>query len=252
MNKTKRCSKCKKILPIEAFAISKKGDGREYWCKECHRLYRLENLEKIKESNRKYYQENTERLKQYQKKYYQENKEMVAEKHRAYHEKNREKDNAWKRQWHKDNRPRLLEKKREYNTKNSGRRREYNETNRRRVWATRTLSMHRRKGLIVEISIDELHNLANKTNHCSICERELVWKAGHKKSIRASPTLDRIDNELLMRIGNVWIVCHRCNTIKGELTMKEYVEHCKMVVSKFAGLYDENELGLDPANEVKA
>jgi hypothetical protein len=34
--------------------------------------------------------------------------------------------------------------------------------------------------------------------------------------------------------------------------MKEYVEHCKMVVSKFAGLYDENELGLDPANEVGA
>ena len=242
MNKTKTCSKCKLDKPIEEFAISKKGDGRDYWCKACHKVYRQENIERIREKDRKYHIDNAPRLKIYYKKYCEEHKEIIAEKKRAYHQRNLERDNAWKREWHNKNRPELLEKKREYNAKNHVHRSNYLEENHRRTWAIRTRSMHRQKGMTVEIELDDLHDLAEKTNHCSICGRELVWKSGHKKSIRSSPTPDRINNEKLMRIDNVWIVCHRCNTCKGELAMKEYIEHCKMVVSKFGNMGPEMEV----------
>jgi len=53
--KTKRCTKCKRILPIAEFNNDKiKKDGKRYVCKECIKQYRQENKEKIREINKRY------------------------------------------------------------------------------------------------------------------------------------------------------------------------------------------------------
>ena len=46
------------------------------------------------------------------------------------------------------------------------------------------------------------------------------------------PTLDRVDNEDELREDNVQILCRRCNTIKMDRPMKDFVSYCKMIVKK--------------------
>lgn len=47
-------------------------------------------------------------------------------------------------------------------------------------------------------------------------------------------TLDRINNEKVLLLEDVWIVCMRCNVMKNSMTFDEYIEHCRMVVDKFS------------------
>lgn len=50
---------------------------------------------------------------------------------------------------------------------------------------------------------------------------------------RNSPTLDRLDNESVIRKDNVATLCYRCNATKRERTLKEFLEYCNAVVTKF-------------------
>jgi len=55
----KKCSKCLDIKNIELFDNNKsKKDGLNNHCKQCRKLYRLNNSENIKKSNSKYYLNN--------------------------------------------------------------------------------------------------------------------------------------------------------------------------------------------------
>lgn len=111
---------------------------------------------------------------------------------------------------------------------------ERNPNRRFRRWATNTLWTHRnREKFIINISADELEEMAEKATHCAYCGRELNWYRGYKgKSPKSdNPTLDRIDNGNILSKENIAIVCMRCNTTKGYHTMIEFVEYCKSVVN---------------------
>lgn len=84
----------------------------------------------------------------------------------------------------------------------------------------------------MSISIDELEIMFSEATHCPICEEKFSLELG-RKHILNSPSLDRINNEHELRKDNVWIICQRCNAMKGDLTMKEFVQRSKNIVNKF-------------------
>lgn len=105
--------------------------------------------------------------------------------------------------------------------------------NPRRRWATACLSGHKRRGISVEMTSEELYQLALKTDSCFICERRLDWQLGNKGKMKSSPTLDRLNNESVIRTDNIAILCYRCNTTKQDRTLREFLEYCDAVATRF-------------------
>lgn len=107
--------------------------------------------------------------------------------------------------------------------------------NRYRFWAIVVRSKHRKRGNEVLITTDQLEEMAKATKFCLLCGKELDWSIYTKsrKPKTNSPSLDRKENGLVLTKENVWILCHKCNTMKQDLPFSQYIEHCKMVVDKF-------------------
>ncbi len=65
------------------------------------------------------------------------------------------------------------------------------------------------------ISTSELIKMAQGAVHCNYCGIELNWSAGKGKTRSNSPTLDRKENGTKIDRDSIQILCHRCNSIKG-------------------------------------
>lgn len=101
------------------------------------------------------------------------------------------------------------------------------------AWARMTLANHKRNGFVINISKKELTELASKTDKCVICDSPLTWGYMNGAKIRSRPSLDRTDNDIVVSYDTIQILCFRCNTMKGDRTMKEYVDYCTYVANKF-------------------
>lgn len=99
---------------------------------------------------------------------------------------------------------------------------EWQRRNRRRVWAYNTILGHRKKGCIVTFDHKWLTEKAEQTEACPYCEAPLEWNGGERNR-PGRPTLDRMNNSLLMTKRNVAIVCGRCNVAKGKDTLANYL-----------------------------
>ncbi len=113
-----------------------------------------------------------------------------------------------------------------------------------RGWASGALRSHKRKGHKINITIEELYKYSLDKKFCPICGKELSWGGKNGRIRSHSPSLDRINNESELNMNNVWIICARCNAAKGDLTMKGFIDYCKLVVKR-------SELALDPEKEVE-
>lgn len=117
--KTKICTKCKKPKSLSEFHNNKNmKDGKQIWCKECHKKqmmkYYEENKEKILKHEKQYQQENKESISDYHKQYYQENKEKLVNQHKKYTEENKEKISKQIKKWYQDNKKEILEQRKRY------------------------------------------------------------------------------------------------------------------------------------------
>jgi len=105
-------------------------------------------------------------------------------------------------------------------------------------WAQTTLSFHRKK-FDVRITREELAEFAKDKLTCPYCDVVLDWlvnrRIGRSGPARNSPTLDRKNNDRIIDLSTVEIVCHRCNACKQDFTKAEFVEYCKTVSEKFKG-----------------
>lgn len=108
----------------------------------------------------------------------------------------------------------------------------YRRDNPIKVWCKDTIRNHKQKRYKVLFNWEELLSIAKKTKHCPICETKLDWKLGVGLN-NNSPTLDRINNDKILTLNNIQIVCWKCNTAKGQMTMKEFIEYCDKVSKKF-------------------
>jgi len=102
-----------------------------------------------------------------------------------------------------------------------------------RVWAKTVLYHHKKRGYIVNITRQEIENLAKSTKYCSMCDSKLEYVYGVGRGSMSRPTVDRINNEQTMNKNNVWIICRKCNATKQNRTFKEFVIYCKMITDKF-------------------
>jgi DNA-directed RNA polymerase subunit M/transcription elongation factor TFIIS len=107
-----------------------------------------------------------------------------------------------------------------------------NKSKRVRMWAIDTLNGHRRNGFIINITIDELTNYAMLVDKCEYTGIELNWFSRGCQSYN-SPSLDRLNGEREIRIDNIRIISYKMNAMKQDLTFKEYINHCKFMVSKY-------------------
>lgn len=105
-----------------------------------------------------------------------------------------------------------------------------------RDWARKALSNHKH-GFTIQMSVCDLEETARKTSHCQICSALLVWVNRTHRNL-SSATLDRIDNGVVINVATIQIVCKACNISKSNRTMKEFIDYCKMVSTKFAKLLE--------------
>ena len=106
-----------------------------------------------------------------------------------------------------------------------------------RIRALNTIKHHSNKNNIINISVDEVVDLLEKSVYCPICGQKFTSTInGHQRN---APSLDRLNNEKELRVDNVWVICRKCNSTKLDRTMKEFYEYCNNVVTKFKNTYGE-------------
>lgn len=94
-----------------------------------------------------------------------------------------------------------------------------------RNWTIRTINRHKEK-YSVEFDIDWLTAKALETITCEFCGKTLFWGRGRGTLKKDSPTLERLDNELILTKTNIAIICHECNRTKGDRTFNDFINYC--------------------------
>ena len=128
--------------------------------------------------------------------------------------------------------PERLKKYRERNSENvkeSSRKykRRLKETNPQLLFARNSYNSHKKRGHIVNLTVDEICEIAKKVTNCPFCGIELNYR--NYTTLSDTPSLDRIDNEKELNRENVMIICHKCNITKSNRTLKEFVEYCRKI-----------------------
>lgn len=124
----KICNKCKRELNESQFNKNCKAkDGLCTICKECQRLYREENKDKIqayRNEHKQYYidydkkrKDNQQRIEQ-KRQNYLKNQEYYKEKSKIYHIENRDKHLTKSKQYYQDNKEKLKAYNKQYYIKN--------------------------------------------------------------------------------------------------------------------------------------
>jgi len=107
-----------------------------------------------------------------------------------------------------------------------------------REWSIKTLANHKYFGYKISITLQELMDYAMIIDRCEYTGIELDWFVKNKPADN-SPSLDRLNNENELRLDNIRIVCKKINTMKQNLTFKEYLNHCKFMIEKFGDVLNE-------------
>jgi hypothetical protein len=57
-----------------------------------------------------------------------------------------------------------------------------------------------------------------------------------------SPSLDRLDNESVIRRDNILILCYKCNATKRYRTLREFLDYCDVVVARLHSHFEYPQL----------
>ncbi len=143
---------------------------------------------------------------------------------KKYREENRDKINTRMKKYREDNKDKI-----------SASSKEYYRNNPHKMWAQGTIKNHKKRGFMIEETVDWLTEMAQTISRCSLCDIELQWSCGNKngRPLSNSPSLDVIDstNKVIDK-NNIQIVCYACNAGKGIDSNKEYIARCQRVVDK--------------------
>lgn len=151
----------------------------------------------------------TPERKAYKKAYYEDHAEEVHQKYIQNLEENRERN-------------------RQYSNSHKEERHAYNKQIHNVI--KNSLRHHVRKGMNVEVTLEEALEVYRATPYCRYCGRTM---APSKGVCETSVTLDRIDNGNTLRKDNIQFVCHQCNLSKSNRTHDEYVAYMRNVLQNF-------------------
>jgi 5-methylcytosine-specific restriction endonuclease McrA len=104
-------------------------------------------------------------------------------------------------------------------------------------WARYTICSHKKSGYQVHFTPLSLEKLALNAITCPICDVRLAWKtSGQNEGAKFnSPSLDRKNNDRILTLNKVWIICYRCNGTKLDRSLAEFIAYCERVVNTFKG-----------------
>jgi hypothetical protein len=134
----------------------------------------------------------------------------------------------YSRKYRKEHCKELKEYRRKYEKEHPEVSTRWKDKNPSHIWALATIHTHKRKGFDIKVSVSEIEALLNSTKNCPYCRVELKRNRG-KLSFN-SPSLDRINMEKEMRVDNIEVICHQCNTTKGNRTKQEFITYMKSVL----------------------
>jgi len=183
----------------------------------------------------------SEKERLYHQKYYKENKENILETRHKYESENRDKIRETKRLYaHKHPKIIYAQRKRFYNKHRErikAEKRSWQIANPILNWALSTIASHKKNGCKVEISSKELAAIALNISTCIYCGHILDYRAGKGRSFESSPSLDRRNNEFIIRPDNLDIICHKCNATKRDRTQQDFLKYCQSVLKRFSVLF---------------
>lgn len=216
----KRCSKCKRWLPLSEYANNRSAsDGLQVMCNECRKSYY--DLDKKRSYNRKYVDNNRERVIEYQRQYreaHPEAKEQAAERSRRHYQNNKEEHLEQGRRWHEDNPEKVRRSQRDYYYRNKEARLE----NRRR-WArenpdkvaqqNETRRAREAGAAVEEINYKRIYK--RDRDICYLCGRKVKKTERHLDHVvplsRGGPHSE----------DNIRVTHARCNLMKGTKLVEE-------------------------------
>lgn len=217
---TKKCSKCKKELPLTAeyfYRDNKVKTGFASACKECKKKWAADNKEKIAEYQKKYSEENSERLKEYYKEYHQNNKEKRSKQQKEYRFKKIEAIKERERLRSLD--PEYKEKRRKYRLTRKDRDKflynEWRKNNTERISTIKQARYNRIKNLPCEMNHDDwLEALSDFNNECAYCGESNV-------ELTREHFIPVIDGGGFTK-DNIIPACRSCNSSKQDTDFFEW------------------------------
>jgi len=99
-------------------------------------------------------------------------------------------------------------------------------------WIHQSRDKHKRNGFDVRFTTKELFEKIKGVTHCPYCGIELDFRPTRDKELCHRPTLDRINNENIMTLDNVQVLCYNCNTSKGSMPHDEFMNFIKRIAEK--------------------
>lgn len=240
MNNKKRCTKCKRLLPLTLFHKHKpSNDGRKSRCKGCRcELQRQHNRkypEEKKERDKQYYQNNKDKIsvhaKQYRlehqkekritdARYRAENSEELKDWHRKHYQKNRNKKLNQCKEYASKNKEKISQYQKGYREKNVNKLKEYarqvRKTNpeRCKVYASNYLS--RKKCAEGEYTLNQWGELLSFFDDICPCCKERV------KSFEIDHIIPLTWNNTSNWIINIQPLCKSCNCSKNNYHSTDY------------------------------
>lgn len=202
---TKICTNCGIKKDVSEFPKNKKSkDGLHSWCRKCHN-------EKTKEWQKK----NLDKCRINNKKWADKNSDLKKEIGRKTWHKNKDKYNSHKKEWYYNNIDKVND---------------WHEKNHLKSLIDGCITRARNSNLPYD-SKQDLYNYLKPIYDlavCDCCKVVLEYKsnAGNGKKVCGgydnSFSIDRIIPQNGYVIGNIKIICHRCNQIKNIGTPEEH------------------------------
>jgi 5-methylcytosine-specific restriction endonuclease McrA len=232
----KRCSKCKRWLPVsEYYKDKRRPDGFRMQCKGCEREYASRNADRISDYQRRYREENADRLAENRKRWEEDNRDELLAKKRDYnrrpsviermkvyrhrhYEENKERYKGNSIRWKAQNREKVQQYKKDWKERHPDRvtesRARYNQEHRETTIAW----TRRRRARQAEVAVGEVdHKRIWKRDRglCYLCGRSVAKNDVHYDHVIP-----------LSRGGthsedNIRVTHARCNLKKGVKLVEE-------------------------------
>lgn len=224
----KRCSGCGKIKDVSEFCKSgRKKDGFDVWCKSCRAEAYKARMAKIHNpiwdwvvGNKMIGMKRCPKCGKMKDEHEFFSKKGDINRTQTYCKPCQ---TQYDREWREQHRETVRESSKRCYKRDIEKRPNYH-------WARGTLRQHEKKGIKIEITPEELEEMADAVRYCPLCGCELKRTKGYGIR-RDTTTLDRINNENVIRRDNILIICDQCNRTKGERTLKEFIDYCKHITS---------------------
>ena len=210
----KKCSKCDIVKDLELFNRDKSSkDGRRTNCKECNRIYRIENKDRLKEYRESVKEKRSEKFKSW----YSENKDIKKQINKDYYDNNKLKVREKVSEYYENNKDRKLEYQKRYQSENKDKR-------------NKQLSERRQNDVIFRLTTN-IRNLINNS----------FYESGYSKKSKTQEILgcsyDEFKIYLESKFEN-WMTWENRGIYTGELNVGWDIDH----VMPLSNAQSENEI----------